>query len=226
MYNHIYSIVEDFVKAVEQEKEYSIFLEHWNGKRGPKRRLSIAQVISLNLLRFTIHVKDLKAFHRIVKVMDLIPDMPNYENFLKASNKAFPLLTAFMQLLLLQNQRNNESHVHFIDSTPVSTCLNRRISNHRVTKDFASRGKSTKGWFYGFKLHGVCSEKGALEAVAFTSGNVHDSKMVEQVTKNLKGSFFCDAGYLKNSKELVELANSGRFIYAATRQNMNRLMSG
>ncbi|MDY3755292.1 MAG: hypothetical protein SOZ84_04720, partial [Treponema sp.] len=31
---------------------------------------------------------------------------------------------------------------------------------------------------------------------------------------------------LKNSKELVELANSGRFIYAATRQNMNRLMSG
>ena len=93
MYNHIYSIVEDFVKAVEQEKKYSIFLEHWNGKRAPKRRLSITQVISLNLLRFTIHVKDLKAFHRIVKVMDLIPDMPNYENFLKASNKAFPLLT-------------------------------------------------------------------------------------------------------------------------------------
>ena len=31
---------------------------------------------------------------------------------------------------------------------------------------------------------------------------------------------------LKNSKELVELANSGRCIYAATRQNMNRLMSG
>ena len=42
--------------------------------------------------------------------------------------------------------------------------------------------------------------------------------MVEQVTKNLKGSFFCDAGYLKNSKELVEQANSGRFIYAATGQ--------
>ena len=31
---------------------------------------------------------------------------------------------------------------------------------------------------------------------------------------------------LKNSKELVELANSGRFIYAATRQNMRRLMTG
>ena len=50
--------------------------------------------------------------------------------------------------------------------------------------------------------------------------------MVEQVTKNLKGSFFCDAGYLKNSKELVEQANSGRFIYAATGRNMRRLMTG
>lgn len=48
----------------------------------PQRRLSITQVISLNLLRFTIHVKDLNVFHRIVKAMDLIPDMPNYENFL------------------------------------------------------------------------------------------------------------------------------------------------
>ena len=72
----------------------------------------------------------------------------------------------------------------------------------------------------------ILTHSAELEAVVFTSGNVHDSKMVEQVTKNLKGSFFCDAGYLKNSKELVELANSGRFIYAATRQNMRRIMTG
>ena len=64
MYNHIYTIVEDFIKAVEQDKKYSIILENWKGRRGPKRRLSITQVIALNLLRFTIHVKDLKAFHR------------------------------------------------------------------------------------------------------------------------------------------------------------------
>lgn len=130
-----------------------------------------------------------------------------------------------MQLLLLQNQLKNESGFHFIDSTPVSTCLNRRIFSHKVTKKIASHGKSTKGWFYGFKLHGVCSEKGLLESVVFTSGNINDIKMIEQVTKNLKGSFFCDAGYLKKSKELIKLADSGRFIYAATRQNMNRLMT-
>lgn len=119
----------------------------------------------------------------------------------------------------------NENGIHFIDSTPVSTCLNRRIFNHKVTKGFSSRGKSTKGWFYGFKLHGVCSEKGLLESVVFTSANINDSKVVEKVTENLKGFFFCDAGYLKNSKELIKLAKSGRFIHAAPRKNMNRLMT-
>ncbi|UKI54688.1 MAG: transposase [Treponema succinifaciens] len=51
--------------------------------------------------------------------------------------------------------------------------------------------------FYGFKPHGVCSEKGVLESVVFTSGNINDSKMVEKVTENMKGWFYCDAGYLK-----------------------------
>ena len=152
MYNQIYSIVDDFIKAVEKARNFSILLKNWNGKRGPKRRLSITQVISLNLLRFTLHIKDLKAFHRIVKTMVLIPGMLNYENFLKASNKSFPAIALFMQFLLVQNQLKNESGFHFIDSTPVSTCLNRRLFSHKVTKDFASCGKSTKGWFYGFKL--------------------------------------------------------------------------
>lgn len=108
----------------------------------------------------------------------MIPEIPNYENFLKATNKAVPIIALFMQVLLIQNRAENENSVHFIDSTPVSTCLNRRIFSHKVTSGFASSGKSTKGWVYGFKLHGVCSGKGVLEAVIFTSGNINDSKMI------------------------------------------------
>ena len=190
MYNHIYSIVEDFIKAVEQDKKYSIFLEHWNGKRGPKRRLSITQVISLNLLRFTIHVKDLKAFHRIVKVMDLIPQMPNYENFLKASNKAFPLLTAFMRLLLLQNQLNNESRVHFIDSTPVSTCLNRRIFNSSLFRK--KRTAMYQSYFMFSKISSICLSLISTSCVGnFTSANLARIALTDSLlsTRGLKASF-------------------------------------
>ena len=52
--------------------------------------------------------------------------------------------------------------------------------------------------------------------------------MIEKVTfiraealipRRFVGSVDCDAGYLKKSKDLVSLAESGRFIRAATRQN-------
>ncbi|QQA02138.1 transposase [Treponema peruense] len=86
-----------------------------------------------------------------------------------------------------------------MDSTLLTTCLNRRIFNHEVTKIITSRGKSTKGWFYGLKLHEVCSENGLLESVYFTSGNANDSKTVEKLTEKMTGRFFADAGYLKKN---------------------------
>ena len=36
MYNQIYSIINDFIKAVEQDKNFSVLLKNWNGKRGSK----------------------------------------------------------------------------------------------------------------------------------------------------------------------------------------------
>lgn len=221
MYSQIYSIVDDFIQAVERDKNLSALLKNWNGRRGPKRRLSIKQVIAMNLLRFMAHVKDLKAFHRIVRASGLVGDIPKYENFLKTC----PVIALLMRPLLSQNRLQNKSDVHFVDSTPVPACLNRRISGHKVMRPFASCGKSTKGWFYGFKLHGVCSENGLLEDVAFTGGSASDGTAVARVTRGLKGEFFCDAGCLKKAAELAELAESGRFIHAATRRNMGRLMT-
>ena len=124
----------------------------------------------------------------------MLPELPNCENCLKATNKALPIIALFMQILLLQNRMENESDTHFIDSTPVSTCLKRRLYSHKVTSDFASRGKATKGWFLGFKLHGVCSEKGAPESVIFTSGNINDSKMIEKGAEGMKGFFYSCGG--------------------------------
>ena len=49
--------------------------------------------------------------------------------------------------------------------------------------------------------------------------------MAGQVIKDLKGSFFYDAGYLKRPEELIELAKSGKILCAAPRKNMGRLMS-
>ena len=68
-------------------------------------------------------------------------------------------------------------------------------------KAVASRGKSTKGWFFGFKLHGVCIKDGTLVKICFTTGSEHDSKAFDSTTKGLVGLFVTDAGYLLKEEE-------------------------
>lgn len=72
MYGYIYNIISNFVESLEANTKLCSICKDWNGKRGPKRRLSITTVISLNLMRYFLHVKDFKAFHRIVKMMDIV----------------------------------------------------------------------------------------------------------------------------------------------------------
>ena len=77
----------------------------------------------------------------------------------------------------------------FTDSTPLSGCRNRRIGRHRVFAEVARRGKSSKGWFYGFKLHLIVNGQGELLAFQLTPGNTDDRKPVPQMTKKLWGGW-------------------------------------
>jgi len=52
------------------------------------------------------------------------------------------------------------TEINFMDSTTLKMCKNQRINSHNVFKGLVERGKSSMGWFYGFKLHLVCNEKG------------------------------------------------------------------
>ncbi len=62
----------------------------------------------------------------------------------------------------------------FIDSTPLAVCHTARIPQHRVFQVDAARGKTSVGWFYGFKLHLVVNDRGELLAFCLTRGNVDD----------------------------------------------------
>ena len=58
------------------------------------------------------------------------------------------------------------------------------------------------GWFFGFKLHLIISEKGDLLKAQLTPGNVDDRKPLRQMTSHLTGLLFGDKGYI--SQELFD----------------------
>jgi hypothetical protein len=63
----------------------------------------------------------------------------------------------------------------------------------------AKRGKTSTGWFYGFKLHLAVNDRGELLACCLTPGNVDDRAPVPALVKNLRGKLFGDRGYISAS---------------------------
>ena len=56
------------------------------------------------------------------------------------------------------------------------------------------------GWFFGFKLHVIINHVGEIIDVAFTSGNIHDSNVTINLSKNLFGYLFLDKCYTSKNK--------------------------
>ena len=73
--------------------------------------------------------------------------------------------------------------ISFIDATSLAVCHNKRIYSHKVFKDIAKRAKTTKGWFFGLKLHLVINENGEIQGAKLTPGNVDDRVPVPELTK-------------------------------------------
>jgi Transposase DDE domain len=99
-------------------------------------------------------------------------------------------------LCFLCSRLGQRTGIYYIDSTTLAVCHNRFIGRHKTFKGLAARGKTSMGWFFGFKLHLVFNHLNEIVAVKLTSGNVHDGAPVEQLTQYLTGKLFGDKGCL------------------------------
>lgn len=110
--------------------------------------------------------------------------------------------------------------IAFVDATSLVVCRNQRIHQHKVFAGIAARGKTTLGWFYGFKLHLVANDRGELLACQLTPGNVDDRQPVPLLTKRLFGKLFGDKGYI-SQKLVAQLLDNGQVhLVTFARKNM------
>src|SRR3954451_732129 len=101
-------------------------------------------------------------------------------------------------------------------------CDNHRISRHKVFAGLAQRGKTSMGWFFGFKLHLVFNTDNEIVALKLTPGNVHDTTPVPALTRELTGKLFGDKGYL-GQKLAQDLLRRGLTLFTRVRKNMKSL---
>lgn len=142
------------------------------------------------------------------------PHLLSYSRFVTLIPMALMPLCVYLTTRLGEN-----TGLSFIDSTSLIVCHNRRIYSHRVFKKMAQRGKTSVGWFYGFKLHLVVNELGELLAFRITPGNVDDRKPVPLLTEGLTGKLIGDRGYI-SQRLFQELWERGLHLVTKIRKNM------
>lgn len=190
--------------------------------RNRKTSLSESEMMTIFICFHLSHYTNFKAFynHRVKAYwQDYFPGLVSYERFNCLQKR---LIVPFVVLLKYRCMGKCRG-INFIDSTPIRACHIKREKQHKVFCDIATKGKSTMGWFYGFKLHLVINDKGEILSFVLSKANTDDRNtgVMEQLTKNIFGKLFGDRGYI--SKVLAGyLWNDGIHLIYKLRKNMKQ----
>jgi hypothetical protein len=170
------------------------------------------------------HYRDFKFYYReyVCKLLQSeFHNLVSYPRFVALLPSVLGSLSAY-----LRQQYGRCTGISFIDSTTLSVCDNHRIHCHRVFEGLAERGKSSMGWFYGFKLHFVVNDCGELLACRLTPGNVDDRVPVPILCNRLFGKLIGDKGYLSQPLFELLMETFGLQFITKIKSNMkNRLMN-
>jgi len=220
----IFCDIDDFMREFEGLYRQKM-IEDKSIKKSINSKLSMSEVMTIVVYFHRSGYRTFKDFYlkHILKNLKLaFPNIVSYNRFVELIPTVLVALVTFLKLKRLVKS----DEITFIDSTKIAICKNKRIKANLVFKGIAERGKSTMGWFYGFKLHIAINEKGELVGASISKGNVDDRNVdvLDGVLENVSGKLYADKGYI--SKKLFEhLYEEGITLVTNVRKNMkNRLI--
>ncbi|WP_445735267.1 IS982 family transposase [Mariniflexile sp.] len=219
----IFCSIDDFCLVFEPALEKR---QLSTGKETRKRKftMSASEIVTITVLFHLSGVRTFKHFYIGYVQKHLGQEFPNtvsYNRFVALMQSNILPLTLYMKTCCL----GECTGISFIDTAPIRACKNKRIAQNKVFKDIANVGKSTMGWFYGFKLHIIVNDKGELLDFIITHANVDDRTPLKEdnFLKKIFGSLYADKGYI--SKELsCLLFDQGLHLVTGIRNNMKNVM--
>lgn len=159
--------------------------------------MSQSEVITILIIFHGMQSKNIKHFYlNFVQkhLTHLFPNTVSYNRFVELSQQVILPMTMFLKMQCL----GKCTGITYVDSTPIRVCDKKRIKRNKVFKDIATVGKSTMGWFFGFKLHLIVNEKGDILNFVITQGNVDDREPLndQNFLSKVKGKLYGDKGYI------------------------------
>jgi hypothetical protein len=197
----IYCFVDDYLKAHSQ-------LAQWRRSHNHQPAFSDSEVITIALMQNCFGVATLKKTYLLIASnhRSVFPLLCSYKQWVARLN-ALSEITGH----LIESARNCdgfEVKLSVYDSKPIPVCRPIRHGRVRLLReDGAYFGKTSKGWFFGFKLHASININGHFVGGFLTSGNINDREAALALAHMADGGVaLADFGYRGKmlAQELVD----------------------
>src|SRR5574344_1072969 len=193
----IFFMADEFCGFFDSRMEKYALRDHKKRIYHRESTMSKSEIMVIIILFHNSGYRCMKHFYveQVCKSMrHLFPKVVSYNRFVELERDVAIPLALFIKKVLL----GKCTGISFVDSTPLRVCRNQRIHIHKVFKGIAQRGKCSMGWFFGFKLHLICNEKGELLNFMITPGDIDDRKPLEYkaFVDFIYGKLVGDKGYI------------------------------
>ncbi|MDR3047166.1 MAG: IS982 family transposase, partial [Bacteroidales bacterium] len=218
----IFYLSDEFSREFDMTfKKYLLSEDTCKRHRNKSNRLSDSEVMTILIAFHLSGMRNLKhyyLFYVCKHMKEEFPSLVSYNRFVELQQRvALPLV-----LFLKTCRMGTCTGISFIDSTALKVCHIKRGHQNSVFEGTATKGKSTLGWFFGFKLHIIINDRGEIISFVITQGNVDDRQplSMESFIRNVTGKLYADRGYI--SQKLTEiLFVDGIHFVAKMRNNLN-----
>lgn len=209
-----FNLIQDKVKFLSKK----LSLDKLIKKLGRKLAIPMEQTIALAVYKQSNGIPTKKSIHRTFK--------PNcsYKTLVVNMNR-FALAALVILKNIMDFNRQNAHIVKHTDSTDLPVCLFKNAKNHQTMKLLAEFGRSSKGIYYGLKLHKTDDLCRKLLAFRFTGAKTDDRDAFVKMNQELYGLFIADAGYVSKDLAREFYIEHKRILFTQPRKNMKKLIS-
>ena len=127
---------------------------------------------------------------------------------------------------LMAERLNRQADVFAIDSMPLEICKLAREQRNKMGKESDDHSPdkgycaSQKKYFYGYKLHSVCSAAGVIESLDLTKASVHDVHYLKDVKELFSNCIIAgDKGYISKEQQINLFEKAGIQLEVPLRAN-------
>jgi hypothetical protein len=186
----VYVWIDDYLKAHPRATQ-------WRRANNHRPAFSDAEVIAVALLQGCLGVATLKHAYcfAAANLRRAFPRLPTYGQWLARLHALSGVVGQLLQAVGARAPLGDRFYI--LDSKPIPVCRAIRHGRVRLLRDEGAYfGKSSTGWFFGFKLHVLIHDSGVVLAAVLTPGNWADQDVALALAQSLNGGIgLGDLGY-------------------------------